>query len=216
MHDDACLRVVLDREGDHTAYCLCLVDAASGRRSGQLAGVPRFRSALCLRHAAFPPGLRESAGLRRRGAMRASTAACAGDQLSRQGLRQLPPAVPRPHRAGHAGMAGAPRAGPRHRAGRDAGVHRRLPQLLPGRGRHRGLSRHRAPAHLGAPACAAGRLPHARRLQCARLRHAGIEQRPEPGPRQPAVAGAAAGAGESAAGHHRRATSSTQRGPRER
>ncbi|MDQ6648338.1 MAG: putative baseplate assembly protein, partial [Pseudomonadota bacterium] len=30
LHDDACLRVVLDREGDHTAYCLCLVDAASG------------------------------------------------------------------------------------------------------------------------------------------------------------------------------------------
>jgi hypothetical protein len=30
MHDDACLRVVLDREGDHSSYCLCLVDAASG------------------------------------------------------------------------------------------------------------------------------------------------------------------------------------------
>ncbi|MES2311567.1 MAG: putative baseplate assembly protein [Pseudomonadota bacterium] len=30
MHDDACLRVVLDREGDHSPYCLCLVDAASG------------------------------------------------------------------------------------------------------------------------------------------------------------------------------------------
>lgn len=30
MHDDACLRVLLDRQGDHTVYCLCLVDAASG------------------------------------------------------------------------------------------------------------------------------------------------------------------------------------------
>ena len=30
MHDDACLRVVLDREGDHSPYCLCLVDASSG------------------------------------------------------------------------------------------------------------------------------------------------------------------------------------------
>ncbi|HEX8777971.1 MAG TPA: putative baseplate assembly protein, partial [Rhodanobacter sp.] len=30
LHDDACLRVVLDREGDHSPYCLCLVDAASG------------------------------------------------------------------------------------------------------------------------------------------------------------------------------------------
>jgi hypothetical protein len=29
MHDDACLRVVLDRAGDHSAYCLCLVDAQS-------------------------------------------------------------------------------------------------------------------------------------------------------------------------------------------
>lgn len=26
MHDDACLRIVLDREGDHSPYCLCLVD----------------------------------------------------------------------------------------------------------------------------------------------------------------------------------------------
>jgi hypothetical protein len=29
LHDDPCLRIVLDREGDHTPYCLCLVDAAS-------------------------------------------------------------------------------------------------------------------------------------------------------------------------------------------
>jgi hypothetical protein len=30
LHDDPCLRIVLDRQGDHTAYCLCLVDANSG------------------------------------------------------------------------------------------------------------------------------------------------------------------------------------------
>jgi hypothetical protein len=30
LHDDPCLRIVLDRQGDHTAYCLCLVDAGSG------------------------------------------------------------------------------------------------------------------------------------------------------------------------------------------
>jgi hypothetical protein len=30
LHDDVCLRVLLDREGDHTAYCLCIVDASSG------------------------------------------------------------------------------------------------------------------------------------------------------------------------------------------
>jgi len=29
MHDDACLRVVLDRAGDHSPYCLCLVEADS-------------------------------------------------------------------------------------------------------------------------------------------------------------------------------------------
>ncbi len=42
MHDDACLRVELDREGDHTAYCLCLVDAASGRDPASWLAYPGF------------------------------------------------------------------------------------------------------------------------------------------------------------------------------
>ncbi|RAN77170.1 putative baseplate assembly protein [Bacillus sp. SRB_336] len=42
MHDDACLRVVLDREGDHTAYCLCLVDAASGDVPASWLAYPGF------------------------------------------------------------------------------------------------------------------------------------------------------------------------------
>lgn len=42
LHDDACLRVVLDREGDHTAYCLCLVDAASGRDPAGWLAYPGF------------------------------------------------------------------------------------------------------------------------------------------------------------------------------
>ncbi|WP_426688238.1 putative baseplate assembly protein [Rhodanobacter ginsengiterrae] len=42
MHDDACLRVVLDREGDHTAYCLCLVDAASGSDPAGWLAYPGF------------------------------------------------------------------------------------------------------------------------------------------------------------------------------
>lgn len=42
LHDDACLRVVLDREGDHTAYCLCLVDAASGRDPASWQAYPGF------------------------------------------------------------------------------------------------------------------------------------------------------------------------------
>ncbi len=42
MHDDACLRIVLDREGDHTAYCLCLVDAASGNDPASWQAYPGF------------------------------------------------------------------------------------------------------------------------------------------------------------------------------
>lgn len=42
MHDDACLRVVLDREGDHTAYCLCLVDASSGNEPAGWLAYPGF------------------------------------------------------------------------------------------------------------------------------------------------------------------------------
>ncbi|MGB3747712.1 MAG: putative baseplate assembly protein [Rhodanobacter sp.] len=42
LHDDACLRVVLDREGDHTAYCLCLVEAASGNDPASWRAYPGF------------------------------------------------------------------------------------------------------------------------------------------------------------------------------
>ncbi|MGB3463165.1 MAG: putative baseplate assembly protein, partial [Rhodanobacter lindaniclasticus] len=42
LHDDACLRVLLDREGDHTAYCLCLVDAASGEDPASWLAYPGF------------------------------------------------------------------------------------------------------------------------------------------------------------------------------
>ena len=42
MHDDACLRVVLDRQGDHTAYCLCLVDATSGNDPAGWLAYPGF------------------------------------------------------------------------------------------------------------------------------------------------------------------------------
>ena len=55
-------------------------------------------------------------------------------------------------------------------AGRAPGLCGRQPVLPPGRDRQRGLSRHRAPARLGAPPCAAGRLFPARGLQRARLR----------------------------------------------
>ena len=58
---------------------------------------------------------------------------------------------------------------PRRRPGRAAGLRRRPPQLPAGRGRHRGVPGHRPPARLGAPPRAAGRLPHARRLQRPRL-----------------------------------------------
>ena len=42
LHDDACLRVVLDREGDHTAYRLCLMDAASGNDPASWQAYPGF------------------------------------------------------------------------------------------------------------------------------------------------------------------------------
>lgn len=42
LHDDACLRVLLDREGDHTAYCLCLVDAAAGNDPASWLAYPGF------------------------------------------------------------------------------------------------------------------------------------------------------------------------------
>ncbi|MEO8809409.1 MAG: putative baseplate assembly protein [Rhodanobacter sp.] len=42
LHDDACLRVVLNREGDHTAYCLCLVDASSGNDPAKWLAYPGF------------------------------------------------------------------------------------------------------------------------------------------------------------------------------
>ncbi|MFC5526883.1 putative baseplate assembly protein [Rhodanobacter ginsengisoli] len=42
LHDEACLRVVLDREGDHTAYCLCLVDASSGNDPASWLAYPGF------------------------------------------------------------------------------------------------------------------------------------------------------------------------------
>lgn len=41
-HDDACLRVLLDREGDHTAYCLCLVGATSGNDPASWRAYPGF------------------------------------------------------------------------------------------------------------------------------------------------------------------------------
>lgn len=42
MHDDVCLRVVLDREGDFSPYCLCLVDAASGADIASWIAYPGF------------------------------------------------------------------------------------------------------------------------------------------------------------------------------
>lgn len=42
MHDDVCLRVVLDREGDFSPYCLCLVDAASDADASSWIAYPDF------------------------------------------------------------------------------------------------------------------------------------------------------------------------------
>lgn len=42
MHDDACLRVRLDREGDHSAYCLCLVVGDAGDDPATWLAYPGF------------------------------------------------------------------------------------------------------------------------------------------------------------------------------
>jgi len=42
MHDDVCLRIVLNREGDHSPYCLCLVDAASAADAEGWIAYPGF------------------------------------------------------------------------------------------------------------------------------------------------------------------------------
>ncbi|HEY9130838.1 MAG TPA: putative baseplate assembly protein [Dyella sp.] len=42
MHDDPCLRVMLDREGDHSPYCLCLVDTSSGIAPSDWTAYPGF------------------------------------------------------------------------------------------------------------------------------------------------------------------------------
>ena len=55
------------------------------------------------------------------------------------------------------------------RARRAARVRRRRAVVPPGRGRHRGVPRHRAPAHLAAPPRAARRLRRARGRERARL-----------------------------------------------
>ena len=154
---DDCLHVRLDRVGDFSTYQLCLVD------------VPGFDP----RYACVDFGFKVD---------------CPTDLDCAPASDCAPVPVPEPEinylakdyasfrrlmldrLARHdARLARAPRARPRHHPGRAAGLRRRPPQLLPGRGRHRGLPRHRAPAHLGAPARAAGRLPPARGLQRARV-----------------------------------------------
>jgi hypothetical protein len=42
LHDDVCLRVELDREGDHSPYCLCLVDGSSGIDPSTWVAYPGF------------------------------------------------------------------------------------------------------------------------------------------------------------------------------
>ncbi len=161
LHDDACLRVVLDREGDYSAYCLCLVDASSGNDPASWRAYPDFDpryACTALRFRLNCPHTLDCA--QEQPCVPAPNAPPEINYLAKdyESFRQL---LLDRMALDHAGMAGAPRGGSRHHPGRGARVHRRLSQLLPGRGRHRSLPRHGAPAHLGATACAAGRLPHA-------------------------------------------------------
>ena len=76
---------------------------------------------------------------------------------------------PGPAGPDHAGLDRNSPPGHRRNAGRSAGLCRRPVELLSGCGGDRGVSGNRSPADFVAPACAPGRLPGARGLQCPRM-----------------------------------------------
>ena len=159
---DDTMEVVTDREGDSSD-----VRSQSGRarRAGCRASASVVRSALRPRRLHVQGRLPQRSRLQAGPGVPAGTPRRARDQLPRQGLRELPAADAGSPGAGDAGVARTPRAGPRHRPCRGAGLRRRSPELLPGRRRDRGVYRDSAAAHLRATACAACGLRAARGLQ---------------------------------------------------
>ena len=143
-----CLLVTVDKTGDFSTYCVCLVEpeasvaddsyspppAATGRATGRAPAVidPRYACASVL----LPHRLRLDAGLRARAVSARAEGAAAGHRLPGPRLRRLPPADPRSARADDAAVARAARARPGNHVGRVVGLCRR-PTELPARLRWR-------------------------------------------------------------------------------
>ena len=153
-----------DSSGDFSTYTLRLVPAAAATTR-----LPA--STRCSASVDFSFKVECPVRLRLRAALRlpARSRRAAGDRLPRQGLRGF--------RRLMLDRLSLLAPGWTERVPADVGIAarrtarlRRRPALLPaGRDRDRGLSRHRAPAHLAAPPRPARRLPRARRLQRARV-----------------------------------------------
>ena len=157
---DTVLTVTVDATGDFSPYTLRLVEL--GRRRGT---ARRLRpGALGGRRSRSRPTARATStasGRARRPPGRAAPAL----RLSRPRRRGVPPAAARPPvaRSCPAGIEPQP-GGPAGHGRRGARARRRPPVLPPGRGRHRGVPRHRPQPRLGAPPRPPPRLRGARRL----------------------------------------------------
>ena len=171
LHDDVCLRVVLDREGDYSPYCLCLVDAASGADPASWIAYPGFDPRYACAELRFRLGCGRDLDC-------AAQTPCVKPVASLPEINYLARDYESFRQLFLDRMAlNVPAWQERHVP--DIGVAMievmayvgRLPLLLPGRRRHRGLSADRQASHLGATSRAPGGLPHARGLQCEGVCH---------------------------------------------
>ena len=181
------LLVRTESRGDFSRYTLRLVAGAGSTEPA--GGVrPAADRGRVLVQGRVPVGLRLPAGLR----VPARARGLPGDRLPREGLLDLPGADARPAEPARPGRR-RPHAGGRRRRPRGGARVRRRRALLPaGRGRDRGVPRHRPQADLAAPARPPGRLRRARGLERPRV-GPGLRQR---GERQPPAGHAAADDGE--------------------
>ncbi len=162
------IHVTVRDPGDGLLYTLSLVEvSADGVPTGR--PYPGFDPAYAAIDFRFRSGCARDRLRRRQRVHSRPSRAAAGDRLSRQGLRLVPPPAAGPPGSDRAELVrpGDPRPG--SDAGRGAGLRRRPPQLLPGRRRHGSVPGDGAAARVGAAARAAGRLSDARGLQRPRL-----------------------------------------------
>ena len=148
---------------------LLALHAAPRRRRRQRRAAGGLRSAArvgrVLVQGRVPDGLRLRAGLR----VPAGAARRAGDRLPREGLRLVPRADARSAQPARARVDGTHSGRHGRRARRVARIRRRRAVVPAGRGRHRGVSRHGATAHVAAAPRTARRLHRPRGRERARL-----------------------------------------------